>query len=345
MSLRGKLRLFSVSHFTAKPVFSPGAVAPVSHCATLIELPNGDLLAAWFSGAFETAPDQFIATARRPADSQSWTAPVTAVDTSGQADGQPVFLLDHSHVLWLYYVTLTGHDWTTAHMMRRRSTDLGYHWEPPETLPLEEGFMFRSRPLCLGAGHWLFPIYDEQTWRSLMLISEDDGATWQAGEFIGTPAGNIHPCVVPLSDGRLLAFLRTGGKGGCIWRTTSGDGGETWAAPEPTQLPNPNSGLDLLRLESGELVLAFNNSRRLRTPLCVALSEDEGLTWSHMQTLEDEMAEFSYPTLIQSRGGPIHGVYTWRRQCIQHVEFDVGWLREGPAWTGEDFLPESDRRS
>ncbi|MFQ5856381.1 MAG: exo-alpha-sialidase, partial [Anaerolineae bacterium] len=149
-----------------------------------------------------------------------------------------------------------------------------------------------------------------------------------------TPAGNIHPCVVPLSDDRLLAFMRTGGEGGYIWRTTSADGGHSWETPIPTPLPNPNSGLDLLRLKSGALVLAFNNSSRRRTPLCVALSDDEGLTWSHMQVLEDEEGEFSYPTLIQARNGRIHGVYTWRRQFIQYVEFDEAWLRQAPAWTG-----------
>ncbi|HIQ06693.1 MAG TPA: hypothetical protein EYH31_13620 [Anaerolineae bacterium] len=324
-----------MSHFATEPIGAPGAVGRMSHCATLIELPNGDLLTAWFSGAFETAPDQCIVVARRPVGSSDWTQPMPVVDTPGQADGQPVFLLDHGGVLWLYYVTLAGQDWTTARMMRRCSRDLGHRWEAAEALPMEEGFMFRSRPLdssCLGqAGRWIFPIYDEKTWRSLMLISDDDGATWRAGQFISTPVGNIHPCVVPLADGHLLAFLRTGGKGGYIWQTTSADGGESWATPVPTMLPNPNSGLDLLRLESGALVLAFNNSSQCRTPLCVALSDDEGFTWSHMQVLEDAEGEFSYPTLIQSRCGHIHGVYTWQRQWIQHVEFDEDWLRRGPA--------------
>jgi hypothetical protein len=211
-----------MSHFATQPIFAPGSLAPMSHCATLIELPDGDLLAAWFSGAFETAPNQLIAGARRPPRSRTWTTPVAVVDTPGQAAGQPVFLLNHSGILWLYYVTIAGHDWTTARMMRRRSPDLGHHWEAAEALPMEEGFMFRSRPLSLGAGHWLFPIYDEKTWRSLMLISEDDGATWHPGQFISTPAGNIHPCVISLADGRLLTFLRPGGEGGNTWQTTSG---------------------------------------------------------------------------------------------------------------------------
>lgn len=325
-----------MSQFHRQDIFPPQSIAPMSHCATLIELPNGELLAAWFSGAFETAPDQAIYTARLAPDANAWTTPQIAVNTPDHADGQPVFLLDHQGILWLYYVTLAGSDWTTAHIRRRASNDLGHTWGAEEDLGLEEGYMLRSRPIFLphlgGSGRWLLPAYDEKTWRSFMLISEDDGRTWQIGNAIVTPPGNIHACVVPLDEGRLLAYLRTGGKGGFIWQTISADGGSSWARPEPTSLPNPNAGLDLIRLPGGPLVLAFNNSHRRRTPLCVALSDDEGKTWRHLRVLEDGDAEFSYPTLAFMRDGTIAAVYTWKRQCIRYVRFDEVWLREGKEW-------------
>ena len=326
--------------FTSEAIFPPGAVAPMSHCSTLIALPDGTLLAAWMAGSYEPAPDQFIVLARRPPESTTWIGPQRAVDTPGHADGQPILLLDHAGVLWLYHVTLAGQGWTTAHIRRQCSPDLGHTWTAPECLGLEEGWMLRSRPLDLSTpahpGHWLLPIYDEKSWRSLMLLSHDDGATWRPGAFITTAPGNIHPCVVPLPDGRLLAFLRTGGPGGSIWRTSSNDRGVSWTPPQPTALPNPNAGLDLLRLASGALVLAFNNSRHRRTPLCIALSDDEGQTWTHLQTLECDDGEFSYPTLIERPPGQIHGVYTWRRQTIRHFECDEAWLRAGAPWTSAE---------
>ncbi len=327
-----------MAHFLTQPIFSPDMAPPMSHCATLIALPGGELLAAWFTGAFETAPDQFIAVARRSPGAEVWSQPIPAVDTPGQADGQPVFLLDGQGVLWLYFVTLSGPDWTSAHMRRRPSLDLGRTWGPVEELPLPPGMMFRSRPLNFAfqgePERWLFPVYDEVIWRSTMLISEDDGASWRRTGFIETPNGNIHPCVAPLADGRLLAFLRPGGQGGVIWRTVSQDRGESWALPVPTPLPNPNSGLDLLATEQGSLLLAFNNSRRRRTPLCVALSDDQGASWPHLRVLEDGEGEFSYPTVIQGADGIFHAVYTWRRRTIQYVQFDEAWLRQGPAWKG-----------
>ena len=327
-----------MSSFTTAPIFLPTTAERMSHCATLLVLPDGERLAAWMTGTYETAPDQYIALARRPAGSSDWTAPERVVDTPGRADGQPVFLLDHAGVLWLYFVTLTGQGWTTALLMRQRSDDRGRQWSAPEALGMEQGLMFRSRPLDLAAvgqpGQWLLPIYDETTWRSAMLLSADDGATWSRGAWISTPPGNIHACVVPLDGNRLLAFLRTGGAGGSIWRTISADAGRHWETPAQTPLPNPNAGIDLLQLRSGALVLAFNNSRTRRTPLCIALSDDAGESWPHMQALEDAEGEFSYPTLVEGRDGRISGVYTWRRQHIQAIELDEAWLRAGRAWTG-----------
>jgi predicted neuraminidase len=133
---------------------------------------------------------------------------------------------------------------------------------------------------------------------------------------------------VRLSDGCLLAYMRTGGKGGLIWRAESRDDGETWSQPTATNLPNPNSGIDLLRLQSGALVLAYNPSDCVRTPLCVAIAEEDEL-WRWQRTLEDAPAEFSYPTLTQTAEGQIHLVYTYQREHIQYARFTEEWLRAG----------------
>jgi predicted neuraminidase len=187
--------------------------------------------------------------------------------------------------------------------------------------------MFRSRPLVLSQ-RIILPVYDENTWESRMLISDDDGRSWRLTDPIVSPEGNIHACLVQLADARLLAYLRTGGQGGFIWRAESSDQGETWSTPTPTALPNPNSGIDLLRLQSGRLLLTFNNSRTLRTPLNLALAEEDE-HWGSIQTIEDGPGEFSYPTLAQTDDGQIHMVYTYQREHIQHACFTEAWLLEG----------------
>lgn len=321
------------------PIFQQLPDRPLAHCATLQALPDGTLLAAWFGGTYETAPDVAILAARRAPGDAHWSAPQVIVERPGHALGQPVFLSRAQGDLWLFFVVvmrtvpvpgmafnalppLAG--WVSAQPFVQRSRDGGHSWTPATQVMDYAGLMFRSRPLILP-GRIILPVYDERAWQSRMMISDDEGRSWRLTDPLVTPQGNIHPCVVALADGRLLAYLRTGGQGGVLWRTESQDRGDTWAQPTPTSISNPNSGLDLLRLQSGRLLLAFNNSDRLRTPLCVALAEEDE-RWKWMRTLEAGDGEFSYPALIQTPDGDIHIVYTYRREHIHYARFDEQWL-------------------
>ncbi|MEA3335465.1 MAG: sialidase family protein [Chloroflexota bacterium] len=311
---------------TKTAIFQQQLDRPMTHCATLTELPDGTLLAAWFAGAYETSPDVVIQSARLAPGSSGWSTPQVMAELPGHSVGQPVFLKRPDGGLWLFFVGIMGREWTSAQPFLQRSSDGGESWSTPGRLIDYPGLMFRSRPVIL-TGRIILPVYDENSWKSRMMISDDDGKSWRLTDPIKTPPGNIHPCVVRLDDGRLLAYLRTGGSGGVIWRTTSDDRGDTWHKPRPTELANPNSGLDLLRLQDGSLVLAYNHSDRLRTPLCVALAT-ENEAWGRPRTIEDAPAEFSYPTLLQSQNGTIHMVYTYRRQHIHHAAFPQTWLHE-----------------
>jgi predicted neuraminidase len=184
--------------------------------------------------------------------------------------------------------------------------------------------MFRSRPLILK-DRIIVPVYDENTWESRMLISEDYGLNWHLTESIQSPIGNIHAALVQFTDGQILAYLRPGGKGGVIWRTVSDDLGETWQSPTPTKFTNPNSGFDLIRLSSGNLLLAFNDSVSERTPLCLALA-DENEIWFNKYCLEDGPGEYSYPSLIQTKDDLIHIVYTYQRKYIEYARFSEEWM-------------------
>jgi predicted neuraminidase len=330
--------------FMKEPVFAQLTDYPMAHCATLTTLPDRSLLTAWFGGSYETAPDVAILAARRHPRTEKWSLPKVIVDVPGRSLGQPVFLTRPNGELWLFFVVLMGNsvstnssnsnmlpptsdwDWTSAQPYWQCSLDNGETWQSPQPLLDYPGLMFRSRPLVLP-GCIILPVYDEKIWQSRMLISDDEGQTWRLTEPMSTPNGNIHPCLVQLSADHLLAYLRTGGSGGVIWRSESFDRGETWLQPTPTSIPNPNSGIDLLCLENESLVLAFNNSRQQRTPLCVALAE-KGEVWQWQRTLEDEEAEFSYPTLLQTDDGLIHLVYTYRRENIHYSCFSESWLRK-----------------
>lgn len=326
-----------------EPIFDQLPNRPMAHCATLTVLHDGLLLTAWFGGTYETATDQVVLASRRKSQDEGWSTPEIIAERPGYALGQPVFWVRPGGEVWLFFVVIMDPGppppstsfnmlppiaaWTSAQPYWQRSLDCGQTWESPEPLLDCPGLMYRSRRLVL-AERAILPVYDENTWESRMLISDDDGRSWRLTDPINSPPGNIHASLAQLSDGRLLAYLRTGGQGGFIWRTESWDEGETWSTPTPTALPNPNSGIDLLRLESGRLLLAFNNSKTLRTPLNVALAEEDE-RWDWIQTIEDDPGEFSYPTLAQSDEGQIHMVYTYQREHIQYACFSEAWLRKG----------------
>jgi len=118
-----------------------------------------------------------------------------------------------------------------------------------------------------------------------------------------------------------------------IYETWSKDNGVTWSPLAQTSLPNNNSGIDGVTLKDGRSLLVYNHvlppgklAKGARTPLNVAISKD-GKTWYAALILEDSpISQYSYPSVIQTKDGLVHIVYTWRRQRIKHVVIDLNKL-------------------
>jgi predicted neuraminidase len=312
--------------FHTEPVFTENPGHPSCHASTIEELPDGTLLCAWYAGSYEKHPDVLIQMARKAPGEGEWSEPEVIQDTPGYSEGNPVLFHAPDDTLWLFYVTMYGNRWDECRLNYRQSRDAGRTWGGERVLHEPLGWMTKNKP-TLHDGAILLPLYDEVNWRSMVMVSEDLGETWAVSNFVTSPPGNLQPTLMPLRDGRILMLLRTTGDSRVCWKSTSSDGGRTWADPAaPTDLPNPHSGTDGVTLRSGNLAYAYNPSPDARSPLSVALSEDDGTTWPCRKDLETEAAEFSYPSIMQGRNGRIHLVYTHRRTRIQHAEFDEEWL-------------------
>ena len=98
----------------------------------------------------------------------------------------------------------------------------------------------------------------------------------------------------------------------------SGDNGKTWGTLSKTNLPNPNSGIDVVHLKDGRFVAVYNDSTTKRTPLVLAVSDD-GERFRNFLTLESGEGEFSYPAMIQDREGNLDITYTWNRKRIKFI--------------------------
>lgn len=108
--------------FVKQNIFSP--IDLHTHGSTVVELPNGDLLAAWFQGSGERwADDVAIMGARlQPADS-SWSEPFVMADVPDFPDVNPVLFLDGDQRLWLVWYTVLANQWETSLPKYRISED------------------------------------------------------------------------------------------------------------------------------------------------------------------------------------------------------------------------------
>jgi len=92
------------------------------HGSTIVQLPNGDLLAAWFQGSGERwADDVAIRGARRKAGAARWSEPFLMADTPGFPDINPILFLDSQDRLWLMWYTVIANQWETSLLKYRIS--------------------------------------------------------------------------------------------------------------------------------------------------------------------------------------------------------------------------------
>jgi predicted neuraminidase len=90
-----------------------------------------------------------------------------------------------------------------------------------------------------------------------------------------------------------------------------------------------------VRLPDGRLLCAFNDftpPQRDRLTLRLALSADEGRTWTRIATIDRQKdASVSYPFMILGRDGVVRMVYTFRVTNIRYAEFNTAWVDEQAA--------------
>jgi predicted neuraminidase len=196
------------------------------------------------------------------------------------------------------------------------------------------GWQPRCKPTVLHSGRILLPLYSDTYSVSIMAISDDAGQTWRASHPLAG-FGNIQPAVLPKTDGTLVAYMRENGPLDRIRVAESRDDGITWGPVGVTELPNPGSGLDALRLSNGHWLLIYNDTTKGRNRLAVSISDDEGKTWKWRRHLEDQPSgSFHYPAIIQGRDGTLHAIYSYfveGGKSMKHAAFNEAWVKAGGA--------------
>ncbi len=103
------------------------------HGSTIVELPNGDLLAAWFQGSGERwADDVMIMGARRRTGAQRWSEPFIMADVPGFPDINPILFVGPNDRLWLMWYTVVANQWETSLIKYRISQNYSAMAGAPE---------------------------------------------------------------------------------------------------------------------------------------------------------------------------------------------------------------------
>ena len=321
------------------PIIGPDqAGGKYKHPTTFTQLDNGDLYLAFYGGSGEYSTDTAVYGSRQDPTTGTWSEPKSIADTPFVSEGNPVVWQAPDGIVWLFYVVRYGETWSTSRIQAKISRDGAHTWSDPTILAFEQGMMVRGRPIVLDNGHYLLPIYHEtghDTERvapdSVSLFLQFDPATkkWSKTGPIRSANGNIQPAVVQLEGNHLLAFCRRGGgyepdEWGYIVRAESKDAGKTWTQGMSTLFPNPNAAVDLLKLRSGNLLMAYNHSMVERDPLAVALSTDGGKTFPYrVDVAQGGTKDFAYPYLNQTADGRIHLTFTSKnRSTVNHAVLD-----------------------
>lgn len=330
-------------------IFRQSWVTPAGHTASahssmVCTLPSGDLLAVWYGGSREGAADVALFTSRLALGASQWSAPERTVDRAMAEDelarrvkkvGNAVIFPDRSGTLWMVYVSVTVGGWSGSALNVKTSRDEGRTWSDSRRLTLNPflniSSLVRNKPIYASDGRIGLPIYHELAVAFPQMLWLTPGEDGGVGDYrirnLAASPGLIQPTLVPLEDDRVLMLLRDRSSGRRMHTAYSSDNGWTWTDAAATGLPNPDSAVDGLRLRDGRILLVYNHAESGRENLRLAVSADEGHSWQPGRVIEAAAhKEYSYPCLTEDERGRIHLTYTWQRERIKHVEFNVAWL-------------------
>lgn len=236
-------------------------------------------------------------------------------------------------------------------VQERLDLSLGKLFSLSEGVPYARrlGWQTKDKPLEIqynGGWRIILPLYSDTMECTVMALSDDGGETWAFSEPIIGMA-NIQASMAQRSDGTIVAYMRDNGPiPQRVVEAESADGGETWTIGKDRQdLFDPGVGSDLVELENGNWVFVNNDNQFGRFSLAVALSEDEGKTWTYRRHIaldtRSDSRDFHYPTVFAGQDGKIIISYTVDYKSsdgelagcnhIKYIEIDEDWIKAGDS--------------
>ena len=287
-----------------------------NHDPALVDCPNGDLLAIWYSCRDEPGRELTILASRLRYGTEQWEPASVFWNAPDRNDHAPAFWFDGKETIYHFNGLSAAATWGNLATVLRISTDNGATWSKARLINPEHGLrhmpvesVFRTRE-----GYLVLPC-DAVTGGNggtAVHISRDNGETWtdpgagrEAPKFADGTTGawiaGIHAGVTQLKDGSLMALGRGNTMNGKMPMSISKDMGVNWTYSSSEFQPIGGGQRLILRrlLEGPILFVSFTNrntgmklkdssgkERRL-FGLFAELSFDEGKTWPVKRLLTD----------------------------------------------------------
>ena len=339
----------ALTRFAADTQFTPVASGhipmpadtPAAHASSLVAMPASSpaaVLAFWFAGQRESAPDVQIAFSWFDRARQQWQPARYVVNKEVigaqlgfglRRLGNPVGWRDAQGRIHLFVVATGLGGWAAGrvlHLKQKESQAIdprrldAMSFEAVRVLPLSwlwnTSHLVRSAPLPLADGGMVLPLYFE------LGVKYPVAARFgPSGDFLGMARLSarrtlLQPALVMQDATHWLAFLRDHGPERKVAVVSTRDAGQHWEDRPNLTLPNPDASVAGLGLSPALMVLAYNSSPTGRQQLDLSASAN-GQDWRTVATLAQGGAtsEYSYPALTWADDS-LWVSYTDQRQRI-----------------------------
>ena len=320
---------------TAKDMYYAESERNWNGCPTVAVTNGGRLFAGWVSGGTgEPRVENYDVMTYSDDGGKTWTE-IGVIDTykngdknkQSKANDVQMWLDPDTNTLYVFYV-LSG----MQSNFEKNSAVWVFTIDNPDA-PKEEWNiskhwycfpgLLRNNITVLSDGTWLAAPNNYMDGRyTTVYESADRGVTWKLrGKAYIPQALNFDETVITeLSDGTLWMTVRTARK--AIYQSFSFDKGVTWTIGTESEFANPSTRFQFFRTHSGALCAIWNDSPSSRIDLKVAVSYDEGKTWTDPLMIYTDKC--SYPDFSIGKDGTIH------------IVFDSGRYKDSNSWKNKD---------
>ena len=256
-----------------------------AHGSSVVRLPNGDLLTAWFQGSGErTADDVAIMGARLVNGRTKWSLPFKLADTPHLPDCNPVLFLNAQGKLFLIWIAVQANRWEQSILRFRTSEDYSepgaprWQWQdnillkPDNSFPEEIAGKFKDLPELNAGWAEYAPPYDR-----LIVEASKDPAKRSTGWM-----SRIKPLI--LQDGKILLPLYSDGFNLSLL-AISEDHGTSWLPSLPIVGRGPIQPA-LARKKNGDIIALMRDSGDAPGRVQKSVSKDGGASWSAARKTE-----------------------------------------------------------